>query len=320
MVNNIPPFKVDLAGSFLAPQSLKDAREQYRNQQITLEDLRAIEDEEIRNLVDRLKAIGLKVVTDGRFRDPDWPMGFLCALDGIVQPDLKKRSIKLIRKIDVHRHPVVQNFMFLTGITGGDVIAKVVIPAPSSLLSRIIKDGKPEEISHFYPDFEVLCQDIVRIYNRIIAELYESGCRYIQFDDSTRIISGDAILVNNIVLKNIPEDLYVAFYAPAEMLVSLTGVNAFFLDYDAECCGKNKLLWFIKEREAAFGFIPSHYPDPDEVDEFRAKIEEVIRYIPLARLSMCVPNAQVLPSESYDKAEQKQWYTLETAIKVAAEL
>ena len=78
MENVVPPFKVDVAGTFLLPAALREAREQYRNEQISLLTLRAVEDAEIRNLVDRLKAEGLKVVTDGRFRSDAWPLD-LCA-------------------------------------------------------------------------------------------------------------------------------------------------------------------------------------------------------------------------------------------------
>jgi methionine synthase II (cobalamin-independent) len=69
MENIRPPFKIDIAGTFLLPQALKEAREQYRNEQISLVTLRAMEDAEIRNLVERLKSAGLQVVTDGRFRN-----------------------------------------------------------------------------------------------------------------------------------------------------------------------------------------------------------------------------------------------------------
>ena len=59
MENIRPPFKIDIAGAFLLPQALKEAREQYRNEQISLVTLRAMEDAEIRNLVERLKSVGL---------------------------------------------------------------------------------------------------------------------------------------------------------------------------------------------------------------------------------------------------------------------
>ena len=57
MENVVPPFKVDVAGTFLLPAALREAREQYRNEQISLLTLRAVEDAEIRNLVDRLTAV-----------------------------------------------------------------------------------------------------------------------------------------------------------------------------------------------------------------------------------------------------------------------
>ena len=46
MENIRPPFKIDIAGAFLLPQALKEAREQYRNEQISLVTLRAMEDAE----------------------------------------------------------------------------------------------------------------------------------------------------------------------------------------------------------------------------------------------------------------------------------
>ena len=36
MENVVPPFKVDVAGTFLLPAALREAREQYRNEQISL--------------------------------------------------------------------------------------------------------------------------------------------------------------------------------------------------------------------------------------------------------------------------------------------
>lgn len=319
MENVRPPFSVDIAGTFLVPQALRNAREEFKVGKINQQMLREIEDSEIRTLVERLKTIGLKVVTDGNFRTSSWLLDFMCSLDGIQLHPVKKTTVELVRRICVHRHPVIDDFVFLTGITGGDVIAKQVLPAPSFVLSRLLKDAS-EQVSYIYPVIDDLFDDINRIYQRVVSALYESGCRYVQFYDTTRVISPNSIHLNNMVLNVLPEDLFVAFHAPAEMLISTIGVNAFLLDYDDECCSRYKLLWFVKEKKSMFGFIPSHYPDDEEIDELRTKIEEVRRYIPLDRLSLCIPNAQVLPSEKYEVAQEKQWHTLEMAMKVAKEL
>lgn len=319
MKNVLPPFKVDIAGTFLVPQSLMAAREQYRNGLITHIALREVEDTEIRNLVDKLKTFGLKVVTDGNFRHESWITDFMCNLDGIRMNPSKKK-LELINKIDtLRRHPVIDDFMFLTGITGGGVIAKQVLPAPSLIYTRLQKDS-PEAIKQIYPDINGLFTDIERIYNRLITKLYNSGCRYIQFDDTTRMVTTEAIAINNKVLTQLPDDLFVAFHAPADMLMSTTRVNAYFLDYDDECCSRYKLLWYIKEQKSTFCFIPSYYPIEEELDELRTKMDEVRRYIPLNRFTLCIPNAHKLSSEKYEVAQKKQWHTFDMARRVAEEL
>lgn len=71
-----PPFKVDIAGTLCVPSALQDARKEYKDGQISLQALRAVEDAEIRNLMERLRSEGIKVVTDGGFRSYDfWKAG-----------------------------------------------------------------------------------------------------------------------------------------------------------------------------------------------------------------------------------------------------
>lgn len=80
------------------------------------------------------------------------------------------------------------------------------------------------------------------------------------------------------------------------------------------CCGSSC------EKQSVLGFVLSHYPVEEELEELRAKIDQIIRYIPSYRFSLCIPNAEVLPSESYEAAEEKQWHTLKMAEMVAGEL
>lgn len=320
MENVVPPFKVDIAGAFLLPQALKEAREQVRNGQLPLAALRAMEDAEIRNLVDRLKAAGLKVVTDGRFRSDLWPLDFMCGLEGIRVRPTKKTTIELIGRVSLHHHPVLDDFMFLTGVTGGDIIAKQVLPAPSRLLEELLKEENRESLEHIYPDLELLLEDIAATYQKLIMELYESGCRYVQFDDTTHTVTDHAIRVNNMALIDHPEELFIAFHARTDMLFAVSGIDAFFLDYESESCGKNRLLWFIREKKTTFGFILSHYPVEEELDELRHKIEEVTRYIPLKRFSLCIPNPKATTTETLADALEKQWNTLKMAEIVSEEL
>lgn len=62
------PFKYDIIGSFLRPTKLKEAREQVRAGELSADQLKAIEDESIRQLIKQLVDHGYPVVTDGEFR------------------------------------------------------------------------------------------------------------------------------------------------------------------------------------------------------------------------------------------------------------
>lgn len=58
MANVFPPFKIDIAGAFCVPRALKDVREQYQNGQVSRQILQAVEDAEVRSLVERLELGG----------------------------------------------------------------------------------------------------------------------------------------------------------------------------------------------------------------------------------------------------------------------
>ena len=61
------PYRADVVGSF-TPDSVKQARLQFASGEIDAGQLRAVEDEAIRHVVEQQCACGLHVVTDGEFR------------------------------------------------------------------------------------------------------------------------------------------------------------------------------------------------------------------------------------------------------------
>ncbi|NMA98159.1 MAG: 5-methyltetrahydropteroyltriglutamate--homocysteine S-methyltransferase, partial [Phyllobacteriaceae bacterium] len=63
-----PPYRADVVGSFLRPDSIKAARKaRSENSGMSAENLRAIEDEAIRDVIRMQEDAGLKAVTDGEF-------------------------------------------------------------------------------------------------------------------------------------------------------------------------------------------------------------------------------------------------------------
>lgn len=67
----------DIVGSFLRPEELKEARKNFNQEKISQEELTKIEDQEIKNLIQKEEELGLKAVTDGEFRRSWWHLDFL---------------------------------------------------------------------------------------------------------------------------------------------------------------------------------------------------------------------------------------------------
>ena len=84
-----PPFRADHVGSLLRPPALLRAREDAAAGRITPDELRAVEDEAIRDAVRLQLDVGLQAVTDGELRRTSWHMDFIYGLDGISTADDK---------------------------------------------------------------------------------------------------------------------------------------------------------------------------------------------------------------------------------------
>ncbi len=66
-----------LSGVFLRPEKLKEARARYEDGSISREELKAVEDETIIDLVSKQKTVGFHVITDGEFRRSTWHLDFM---------------------------------------------------------------------------------------------------------------------------------------------------------------------------------------------------------------------------------------------------
>ena len=72
--------KYDVMGSFLRPEYLKQARSDFQDGKITKEELTALEDKAIRELIGKLVEHGYPVITDGEFRRGWYHSDFLASL------------------------------------------------------------------------------------------------------------------------------------------------------------------------------------------------------------------------------------------------
>src|SRR5690606_3973536 len=176
------------------PASVKAARKAFfEDKSIGREELKAAEDEAIRDVVKVQENAGLMAVTDGEYRRSFWHYDFMGGLTGLdlVERDpeegvafhgVKLRPIfpTITEKLDFPEdHPMLDHFRYLKSVTG--VVPKISIPGPSVRHFRTAKaDIQPKE---YHNDVEALFADITRTYAKAVKAFYDAGCRYLQMDD-----------------------------------------------------------------------------------------------------------------------------------------
>ncbi len=191
MQRTTAPFRADTVGSFLRPQSIKQAREQFAAGQIDAAALRRVEDEAIREVVESQRASGLQVVTDGEFRRAWWHFDFFDGLQGVERYEVeqgiqfngvqtKAHSVRVVGKLGFGDHPMLEDFRYLNSISG-DAVAKMTIPSPSVLHFR---GGRKAIDPQVYPQLDAYWDDLAQVYRDAIKAFYAAGCRYLQLDDT----------------------------------------------------------------------------------------------------------------------------------------
>jgi 5-methyltetrahydropteroyltriglutamate--homocysteine methyltransferase len=194
-----PPFRADHVGSFLRPAYLLEAREAFfQRKAITAEQLRAVEDRAIAEIVAFQRSVGLQSITDGEFRRTYFHIDFLEQLGG-VKTDIpvtvrradgtEELAPPVIRVTDRVRHVrdiqradfvYLQQQVQATGDTA--LMPKVTIPSPTMLHFRGGRAGISREA---YPELDpAFYDDVAQAYADELHSLYNAGCRYVQMDDT----------------------------------------------------------------------------------------------------------------------------------------
>ena len=195
-VGTTPPFRADHVGSLLRPRALLQAREDAGRGAISPDDLRAVEDEAIRDAVRMQEEIGLRSVTDGEFRRASWHMDFIYEIAGVQKASQNLRSVFHNEAGDIEFTPAAVRvtgklgmdhtifgsaFTFLRDVATA-ATPKLTIPAPSLVHYR----GGPAAIDRgVYPDMDVFWDDLGAAYADEISRLAAIGCTYLQLDDTS---------------------------------------------------------------------------------------------------------------------------------------
>jgi 5-methyltetrahydropteroyltriglutamate--homocysteine methyltransferase len=233
-------YHFDQVGSYLRPENLKKAREQYAQGEISHDDLIKVQHDEIKNLVDEQVKVGLSAVTDGEFNRSWWHLDFLGQLGGFEFYDQndsykfhgqKTRSTNVRLNGKVHAnldHPFFKDFEYLKSVTPEGVEPKQTIPSPSLIINR---DHRSDLWSKYYDSWSDFLDDLAQAYHDTLQKFYDLGARYVQIDDTTwayliaqlnghadnpeerakfEKTAADDVYVINKALAGLPEDLKLA--------------------------------------------------------------------------------------------------------------
>ena len=368
-MNKRAPFRFDMVGSFLRPEYLKKAREDFKNGIITQEELKKVEDKAIIDLVNKQKEVGLQVITDGEFRRATWHLDFMWGFNGVAHKETEeglpfhdeKAKIDdtyLTGKVSVDNHPFVEHYKFVKALEDENTVAKQTIPAPAQFLEQMIMPMNIETTKKYYDDVNDLINDIANGYKKVIRELYEVGCRNIQFDDCSwgecvdpnalfffgtdkeglEKIKEQLLLVNNLAIEGKPDDLTITthicrgnFHSTwactggyddvAETLFARENVDAYYLEFDDERSGGFEPLKAVSgDKKVVLGLITTKSAELEDKEVIKKRIEEATKYIPLDRLYLS-PQCGFASCEIGNKlTEDEQWNKLKLVKEIAEEV
>ncbi|GAA5853719.1 hypothetical protein JCM8547_007423 [Rhodosporidiobolus lusitaniae] len=340
MAHCCPPFRSDHIGSLKRPLDLLAKRADYDAGKCSRDELKQVEDEAIKAEVERQRQAGIKAFTDGEFRRHMFWDGFHNNLDGMVVvqnpgrelfkmyvPDVKAFfeshaekpgdtmicKGKLVRNKPMYR----PEFSYLASIVKPEEVknVKMTLAAPEWYHLR---HGEHAFDKSVYPTEEEYFADIAKAYREELADLYDAGCRNVQFDDPILAYFCAVPMLEGMKAEGIDSakvlDQYIKLYndcirdAPEDMTIGLhlcrgnfkdgmhfseggyehiskklfTELNAhvYYLEYDTvRAGGFEPLADLPADKVVVLGIVSSKLPKLEDKDALIARINEAADFV-----------------------------------------
>jgi 5-methyltetrahydropteroyltriglutamate--homocysteine methyltransferase len=304
-------YRADHIGSLLRPKRLREA---FRS--LSGSELRAVQDECIREAVKLQKDCGLEVLTDGEFRRISYWEKFVRLTRGLEVRDA------VFTFHDAEGHESKFTAPYVSGrVSRSEPITvdelgfgntKITMPAPSTMHFYRFTDW-----GSAYKEPTTFFADLGKVYQAEIADLAKAGCRYVQLDevavailcdpaarekvkaqgeDPDRLVELYIDAINQAV-KNLPAGMTVGVHvcrgnykgmylseggydSVAEKFFGRTQVNHFLLEFDTPRAGGFAPLRFVpKDKGVVLGLVSSKTPQLENLDDLRRRADEASRYV-----------------------------------------
>ena len=200
-----PPFRAEHLGSLLRTEKLLDTRHAWEAKKTSEAELRSVEDQDVKEIVQEQISLGFHAITDGEYRRHMFWGSFWPGLEGMKEedtpdPDLFRMYIPDIAafteagykpgetvictgKIKHVGSTYTDQFDYLKSLVPKEKIGdlKLTLAAPNWYHLRY-KEGRayPKDV---YPDDDAYFADIAKAYQAELKVLYDHGLRNVQFDD-----------------------------------------------------------------------------------------------------------------------------------------
>ncbi len=365
-----PPFRADHVGSLLRPPELLRARDDFAAGRISADDLRAIENAAIAEVVRRQQEVGLRSATDGELRRESWHMDFIYQLGGVqkVQDDTIRvafhnenktyewapPSAHIVAPVSLTHTIFGDAFSYLRD-TVTTAVPKLTIPSLSMVHYRGGRSAIDESV---YPDLDQFWADLSATYAQEVQQLYDIGCRYLQFDDTSLAyvndpaqrkhieeIGGDPEHQHEQYIANInralagrPADLAVTTHMcrgnnqsmwaaegsydfVADALFNTLEVDGFFCEWDDERSGGFEPLRYVpKGKRVVLGLVTTKRGELESKDDLKRRIEEAARFVDGDQLCLSPQCGFSSTKEGNDLTPEQQWAKLALIVETAQEV
>jgi 5-methyltetrahydropteroyltriglutamate--homocysteine methyltransferase len=272
------------------------ARAAFKAGRIDAGELRAVEDEAIREAIALQRDAGLRTVTDGEFRRTSWHMDFIYSLGGVQQVegqsihvqfkndegeyDYAPPAMRVASRVTLPKTIFGDAFAFLRENASADQTPKLTIPSPSMVHYR---GGNSAIDPAVYPDLDAFWEDLTAAYGAEVRGVYELGGRYLQLDDTSLAYVNDPAQRAHIEqIGGDPDHLHEQYIANINR--ALAGRPADLTITTHLCRGNNQSMWAA---EGGYDFVAEALFNDLEVDAYfleyddqRSGTFEPLRFVP----------------------------------------
>jgi methionine synthase II (cobalamin-independent) len=364
-------LRVDHTGGFRKPDRLREVYYRYAHGEATDDEVQRVQDECVRELIAKEEQHRLPVVSDGEYRRRQFQESFgeavvgFAAQPGSVFASFGPPEETPTRRVEsgpsgpgpavLHRLPVTQRLELVRNVPLHEYLAAsplTELPVKVALVGpdRVSQRFEWESSTDSYSGLDDFVDHVVELQRRMVGELAEAGCRYVQLDEPgytayvdeallermrqrgedpaanlSRSIAADNSIVDG--FDGVTFGVHICrgggssgyhrdgrYEAIAEQLFGGLRCDRLLLEYDTESSGGFEPLRFVSsDTVVVLGLISTRVVQVESMDELLRRIDQAAKYVPIERLALGPRCGLGLPE---DAIWRKVDVMLETAARV----